>query len=107
MTSLCPEKYLVALCREMCAPWSSGFWYSGVAQVLSTTTRASFPRPSRWSRSARMPTLRRKGLVGVSKNTIRASSGIWPKLAGSPRSTTTTFTLRRFSRRLNALKLQP
>ena len=43
-TSLWPARNLVTECSTMSAPSSSGCWSSGVAKVLSTTTRA----PASW-----------------------------------------------------------
>src|SRR5690349_2709626 len=43
-----PTMYLVAAWMTMSTPWRSGFWNSGVAQVLSSTTSA----PAAWAAAA-------------------------------------------------------
>ena len=59
----------------MSAPSASGCWRYGVANVLSTTTRA----PAAWAASAaaRMSTMFSVGLVGVSIQTSRVRSSRW------------------------------
>ena len=71
-TSECPPRYFVVECTTMSAPRSSGVWRYGVANVLSTTSRA----PAAWAASATaaMSTTFRSGFVGDSIQTSRAPS---------------------------------
>ena len=62
--SLCPFRYLVVECSTMSAPSSSGRWKYGVANVLSTTSRA--PARRAISPAAARSHNRIIGLVGVS-----------------------------------------
>ena len=71
MTSECPPRYFVVEWTTMSAPRSSGFWRYGVANVLSTTSRAPAARVA--AATAAMSTRLSSGLVGVSIQTSRAS----------------------------------
>ncbi len=68
-TSPCPPRYLVALCSAIAAPWSSGFWSTGVAKVLSTSTGTSPAAAT----AARMSSSSSVGLAGVSTTTSAVS----------------------------------
>src|SRR2546421_12736325 len=72
-TSECPPRYLVDECTTASAPSSSGCCRYGVANVLSTTTRA--PRLCASSLTASMSTMLSAGLVGVSTHTTAVPSG--------------------------------
>ena len=72
-TSLWPPRYFVAECTTTSAPSVSGCWRYGVANVLSTTTSA--PRSWASCATASMSIHVSSGLVGVSSQTTRVSSG--------------------------------
>ena len=61
----------VALCSTTSAPNASGRWPSGVAKVLSTTTRAPVPRPNRHSSGRSATSI--SGLVGDSSHSRSAA----------------------------------
>ena len=69
ITSEWPPRYFVVEWTTMSAPSSSGRWRYGVANVLSTTTRA--PAACAASAASRMSTTFRSGFVGVSSQTMR------------------------------------
>ena len=60
-----PPRYLVAECTTASAPSSSGRWYTGVANVLSTATKASRARATIAGTSITFSV----GFVGVSTHT--------------------------------------
>ena len=72
MTSECPPRYFVVEWTTMSAPRSSGVCRYGVANVLSTTSRA----PAAWAASATaaMSTMFSSGFVGDSIQTSVAPS---------------------------------
>ena len=60
-----PPKYLEAECKTISAPSSKGFWLIGVANVLSTTTKA--PTFLAAALKFLMSVILTVGFVGVSK----------------------------------------
>ena len=72
-TSEWPPRYFVVECTTTSAPSASGCWRYGVANVLSTTTRA--PRARARLATAAMSTIVSSGLVGVSIQTSRRVVG--------------------------------
>ena len=72
-TSLCPPRYLEALCTTMSAPCSMGRWKNGVISVLSTMEISSRARAQRQTFS--MSVIFISGLVGVSSNTAFVTPG--------------------------------
>ncbi|MOA24863.1 hypothetical protein D3C78_1455610 [compost metagenome] len=65
MASAWPPRNLVALCSTRSAPSASGFWFTGVAKVLSITTSAPAACPAAARR--RMSCTFSSGLVGDSR----------------------------------------
>ena len=72
-TSWWPFRYLVAECMTMSAPSSIGRVSTGVATVLSTTSRA--PAACASSAAAAMSVTAQVGLAGVSTQTSRVAPG--------------------------------
>ena len=75
ITSLCPQRYLVALSTTMSAPSVSGFCACGERKVLSATRSA----PCSWATaaSARISVMNIIGLEGVSMKIIFVVSRIF------------------------------
>jgi hypothetical protein len=68
-TSVCPLRYLVALCHTTSIPSSAGREFSGVAKVLSANVITSCARAR--SATAFRSVIRRSGLLGDSSRISR------------------------------------
>jgi len=85
--SECPARYFVTEWTTRSAPSSNGLWFTGDANVLSTT--ASAPNRCAASHAAAMSTTWSRGLVGDSSQRMRAPSSAESRASASPTSTCT------------------